>query len=106
MEVNKIMYRIRNMRNLTRKEVADITGISNSYYMQLENGDKNPRAKMLVKIANGFNVPIDIFFKDENKQYLVNSIIALIMMTSNDELQALCNNFELIKILKFNEGNI
>lgn len=97
MEVNKIMYRIRNMRNLTRKEVADITGISNSYYMQLENGDKNPRPKMLLKIANGLNVPIDIFFKDENKQYLINSVIALILMTPKDKIQNISDSFELCK---------
>lgn len=96
------MQRIRNVRNLSRKEAANITGVSSSYYLQLENGDKNPRPKMLLKIANGFNVPIDVFFKDENKQYLINSVIALIMMTSNDELQTLCDNFELFKLLKFN----
>ncbi len=97
MEVNQIMYRIRNMRNLSRKEIANKACISSSYYLQLENGDKKPRPKMLVKVANGLNVPMDIFFKDESKQYLVNSVIALIMMTPNDKLQNLSDSFELCK---------
>lgn len=105
MKTHEIMQRIRNVRNLSRKEAAGIIGISNSYYLQLENGNRNPRPKMLLKIANSFNVPIDIFFKDENKQYLINSVVALIMMTSNDELQTLCSDFELFKLLKFNGGN-
>lgn len=97
MEVNQIMYRMRNMRNLTRKEIANKTGISSSYYLQLENGDKKPRPKMLVKIANGMNVPMDIFFMDEGKQFLVNSVIALIMASPSGKLQQLSDNFELFK---------
>lgn len=100
MKLNEIMFKIRNTRNLSRKEIASITGVSSNYYLQLENGDKSPRPKMLVKISNGFNVPVDVFFKDESKQYLVNSIIALIIMTPNHELQNLCDNFELCKIFK------
>ncbi len=105
MKTHKIIQRIRNARNLSRKEAAGITGISGTYYLQLENGDKSPRPKTLLKIANGFNVPIDIFFKDENKRHLVNSVIALIMMTSNDDIQLLCSNFELFKLSKFNGEN-
>lgn len=100
MKLNEIMFKIRNTRNLSRKEVASIIGVSSNYYLQLENGDKSPRPKMLVKIASGFNVPVDLFFKDENKQYLVNTIIALIIMTPNYELQNLCDNLELCKIVK------
>ncbi|GFI55775.1 hypothetical protein IMSAG013_00826 [Clostridiales bacterium] len=91
MRINEIMYKTRNTRNLLRKEAASIIGVSSSYYRQLENGNKSPRPKMLVKIANGFHIPVDLFFKEENKQYLINSVIALIMMTPSDERQTLCD---------------
>ncbi len=102
MEVYEIVYKIRNMRNLTRKEVASITGISNDYYGQLESCGKSPRPKTLLKIANGLNFPMDVYFKDEDKQYLVNAVIALIMMTPGEELQAVCESLESCKSLKFN----
>lgn len=100
MEFNKTTYRMRNMRNLTRKETASITGISYTYYHALEGGDITPRPKMLLKVANGLNFPMDLFFKDEDKQYLVNSVIALILMTPDEELQNLVDNSELCKTLK------
>lgn len=103
MEVSEIILWMRNSCNLTRKEMAAITSISDSYYRQLENGVKRPRPKTLLKIANSLHFPMDLYFKDEDKLYLVNAIIALFMMSSNEDLNRLIEDFNLCREILYKE---
>jgi len=50
----------RKRRNLTLRVVEEITGISNAYLSQLENGKiKKPSPSVLYKLANCYNVSYD-----------------------------------------------
>lgn len=62
-EVNKMKYeRIRELRtaiNLTREQMAEILGISESALGNYERGDRQPDAELVVKIAQFFKVSSD-----------------------------------------------
>lgn len=49
-ELEKLPY-LRKQKNLTLRQVEDLTGISNAYLSQLENGKiKNPSYNVVVKL--------------------------------------------------------
>ena len=55
---------LRNLHNLTIKQIADIIGISPTYYWQIENGKRNLYYNMAIKIADIFSLkPDDIFYQ-------------------------------------------
>lgn len=58
--------RIKN--NYTYLDMANLLGLSKSYYWQLENGNRNLYYSVAKKIAQVFNLkPDDIFYEDEQK---------------------------------------
>lgn len=66
------MYeKLRKMRlekNYTMQNIADMLGISKSFYSQIENGNRTLTYKMAVSIAKIFNKKPDyIFYCDVNK---------------------------------------
>lgn len=64
---NIIAQRIKHLRELkgwTQQELADRSGISRSYLGELERDVSQPTAVVLKRVADAFQVPIDIFFED------------------------------------------
>ena len=56
---------MRNEKKYTTQYMADILGISKTYYSQLENNRRRLSYDMAIKIAEIFNVhPDHIFYKD------------------------------------------
>ncbi|MDD2180914.1 MAG: helix-turn-helix transcriptional regulator [Bacilli bacterium] len=56
---------IRKQHNLTGQKMADMLGISKSFYSQLENGLRKLSYHRALEIAQIFNVkPDDIFYVD------------------------------------------
>lgn len=58
------LKKIRKSKNLTIKELAEISGVSTGYICHLERGTrKNPSRTVMEKIADALNEPIiKIFF--------------------------------------------
>ena len=62
-----IGYRIHNAREnmgISSRKLADIIGVSHSYMVQLESGNKNPSIGVLVDIANTLSVTTDDLLYD------------------------------------------
>ena len=57
--VGKKLKIIRKRYNLTQKSVADGLGIARSTYSSYENDKREPDYKMLIKLADFFNVSVD-----------------------------------------------
>ncbi len=57
--VGKKLKTIRKRYNLTQEGVADELGIARSTYSSYENDKRNPDYKMLIKLADYFNVSVD-----------------------------------------------
>ena len=57
-----ILKRLRDLRedhDITQKEIADVLGISQRYYSNLENGTRTISAETLIQIAEYYDVSLD-----------------------------------------------
>ena len=52
--------KFRKDRNLTQEELAGIIGVSRPSISRFESGDYNPTLDMMVKIAEGLELNLDI----------------------------------------------
>lgn len=66
---------LRNELNLTKKELANILGVSNSIYARWEKNTDSIPTRRLIQIANYFNINID---------YVLNLTNIKIAIKSND----------------------
>lgn len=64
--VRNILIDIRkNVFKKSQAEVAEILGISRTFYNQIENGTRNPKLYLALKISKIFNIPVEkIFIND------------------------------------------
>ncbi len=58
----RAMIEARNRSNLTQKELAELTGISQADISKIENGTRNPSLKLLKRLADGMNMNLHIEF--------------------------------------------
>lgn len=62
------LRKMRLEKKYTMQNIADMLGISKSFYSQIENGNRTLTYKMAVSIAKIFNKKPDyIFYCDVNK---------------------------------------
>ncbi len=54
--VGKNLTRLRDERNMTQKEIAAISGISQQYLSSLERGKRNPTVITIYQISLALNV--------------------------------------------------
>ncbi|MED0707112.1 helix-turn-helix transcriptional regulator [Aneurinibacillus aneurinilyticus] len=57
---------IRDFKELSHDEVAELSGISRSYYTHIENGTKTPSVNVAKKIAKALKFKWTRFFKEES----------------------------------------
>ncbi len=62
MDVIRALVDARISRNLTQKELAQLTGIHQSDISKLENGTRNPTIKLLKRLAEGMGMSLKIEF--------------------------------------------
>ena len=62
MDVIRAMIDARIEQNLTQKVLAARTGIDQADISKLENGTRNPRLKLLKKLASGLGMQLKIEF--------------------------------------------
>lgn len=56
-DINNVLKNLRKIKGFTLRQVEKITGISNSYLSQLENGKtQNPSVNTLYKLSEAYNV--------------------------------------------------
>lgn len=60
-QIIKAMLAGRKAKNITQKELAEITGITQGDISRLENGSANPSLRTIKRLANGlgFNVKLE-----------------------------------------------
>jgi len=68
------MYRIRDMRednNKSQKEIANLLGIQQNSYSQIENGKNNLQVDHLIRLANYYSTSTDYLLglTDEQRPY-------------------------------------
>ena len=66
MKVGENIKRIRLEKKLSRRELSEITGLSQGYIAQVENSLRNPTLDTLKKIAKGLNVRLEFLTSNSN----------------------------------------
>ena len=61
-QIIKAMYRVREEKHLTQKELSERTGISPSDISKIETGNANPTIKTLQRLAEGMDMVLKIEF--------------------------------------------
>ncbi|MDH2337342.1 helix-turn-helix domain-containing protein [Clostridium perfringens] len=82
MKVGENIKRIRLEKKLSRRELSEITGLSQGYIAQVENSLRNPTLDTLKKIAKGLNVRLEFLTSNSNTNEI---------KTFGAELDRMCN---------------
>ena len=61
------MLNARNEKDMTQKQLADITGIPQADISRLENGNANPSLKTLQRLADGMGMKLRLEFVPANR---------------------------------------
>lgn len=61
-QIIRAMLEARKEKNLTQKELSEITGIAQADISKLENGTANPSIKTLQRLAKGMGMSMKIEF--------------------------------------------
>ena len=59
---------LRNEKNLLQKDVANAINVGRTTYVKYENGDSEPSMKILVQLANFFEVSTDYLLGKTNEK--------------------------------------
>lgn len=103
-------YRICNAREkmgISSRKLADIIGVSHSYIVQMESGNKNPSVGVLVDIANALQVTTDDLlydYVDAEKKVAASTLAEKISALGKHEQRHLEELID-IEIAYMKEGN-
>ena len=67
MDVIRAIVDARTSQNLTQKELAERTGITQADISKLENGTRNPSVNLLKRLADGMGMALKIEFVPKQK---------------------------------------
>jgi len=71
LKIGERLKEIRNTRQLTLDDVAELTGVSKPMLGQIECGQSSPTINILWKISTGLKIPLSFFCKQEEAEYTV-----------------------------------
>lgn len=65
--LRKNLIKLRNVNDLTQKNIADIIGLERSTYTSWEKGRSSPKPNEIVKLARIYNVTTDFLLTGKSK---------------------------------------
>lgn len=68
MNLGSTIKTYRRNKKITLKELAEKVGITASFLSDIENGKKQPSVETLSKLAEAFEVPLYMLFKDTSNE--------------------------------------
>lgn len=104
--IAKNLNRLRNERNLSLGQLAELSGVSKVMLSQIEKGDSNPTVNTIWKIASGLNVPYTaILDQPQNETFIVSKADIDVQVSENEDYHLYCyypntptRNFELFQM--------
>lgn len=70
-KIGERLKEIRNTRQLTLDEAAELTGVSKPMLGQIERGQSSPTINILWKISTGLKIPLSFFCRQPKTEYMV-----------------------------------
>lgn len=86
----KRLEQIRLDKKLSQLKMANLCGLSSSHYSMIEAGTRNPNFDTMLRIAEGFRIPLSELLSDDNPpEYTnydeaTNNVIALMVALPTD----------------------
>ncbi|MCP4748464.1 MAG: helix-turn-helix domain-containing protein [Desulfobacteraceae bacterium] len=74
LRIGSKMRRLRQRRNLTLQNVADLSGLSKSLLSQIENKNSVPPIATLLRISKALGVSIGYFFKESKAENFISYV--------------------------------
>ena len=65
------LTQLRELNNLSKRQVAEAIGCPQGNYSRYENGDREPSIAMLMRMAEVFGVSVDYLIENEGEDVLV-----------------------------------
>ena len=62
-QIMKLMMKARTEQNITQRQLAAKTGLTQADISRIENGEANPTLQTLKKIADGLGKKLEVRFK-------------------------------------------
>ena len=84
LKIGERLKEIRNTRQLTLDDVAELTGVSKPMLGQIERGQSSPTINILWKISTGLKIPLSFFCKQEEAEYMVAALGEKNMITEEN----------------------
>ena len=84
LKIGERLKEIRNTRQLTLDDVAELTGVSKPMLGQIERGQSSPTINILWKISTGLKIPLSFFCKQEEAEYTVTGLDEKDMITEEN----------------------
>ncbi len=91
MEVSDMLKQLRHIFNIKAEQIAQYTGEKVKYYYHWESGYRRPKAGNLLKLANLYHVPYDVFLIGDEKYFKATAINILIDSMNTKEKEDLIN---------------
>lgn len=66
--MRKWLLQIRNTKGLTQKDVAQLAGISRSYYADIERGDRDPGGRAAKRLADELGFDMALFYDQNGRE--------------------------------------
>ena len=82
--VSKNLIRFREENHLTQEEVAELVGISTSFYANLERGKKSMSLLVLRKIADALKISTDYLLYENRADIRIQNIELLLQKQSHN----------------------
>ena len=67
-DIIQAMIDARKSRNMTQKQLSELTGITQADISRIENGTRNPSLEMLKRLAKGMGMVLKLEFAPNTKQ--------------------------------------
>ncbi len=71
LNIGQKLKAIRNSRNMTLDNVAELTGVSKPMLGQIERGQSSPTVNVLWKISTGLKIPFSAFLQEQETEYMI-----------------------------------
>ncbi len=71
LKIGDRLKEIRNIRQLTLDDTAELTGVSKPMLGQIERGQSSPTINVLWKISTGLKIPLSFFCRQEEAEYTI-----------------------------------
>ena len=105
MEWNEKVVELMQQKGINQKQLAKISGISESSLSRYIRGEVMPRMDIIVNVAKALQVETDYFLDEEEKGQTAYNAIATAIARKGNELSADEKN-QLIALLLRGDGNV